>query len=364
MANKDLYGILGINKGASADEIKKAFRRGAMTWHPDKWGDKTEAEKKNAEERFKEITEAYEILSDKDKKAQYDMFGTTDFSGGGHSYSSDMDIDDIMSQFMGGSGFNPFNRFKQGRNHQVFRGSDKKIKISVSLEDVFFERVKTVSYEVERPCDDCGGKGTKDGSDVTCPYCGGSGMVTETKSIGYGMVQTSHPCSHCGGTGRYVKNPCKKCGGTGVKVTKVNQSFRVPSIDKLGYTYQMSGEGNTCHNGRGANGDLYFTFGFKDDPNGKYHIDEDNPANIWTSVDVSVFDCLTGCEKAVETVDGKKLTIKVPQGTKDGYEFVFNGNGFKLSNGFRGKFIVKVKMTMPQLNEKQIKKIKEIAKLK
>lgn len=358
MVNKDLYGILGVNKTATDDELKKAFRKLSLKWHPDKWLTKSEKEQKDAEEKFKEVSEAYEILSDKNKRQQYDLFGTTD---GNFSNGNGMNADDIMNAFMR-NGFGSFSGFGGFGHSQggYQRGSDKKIKIAVTLEDVFFERYKEVSYDVERPCDECDGSGSESGRDVRCPYCGGTGQIRHSQTFAGGTFQQITTCPHCQGTGYFVEDPCPNCGGTGVVSEKVTRGFKIPTIDKLGYTYKMECEGNSCHNNRGTNGDLYFMFVLKNDPNSKFYIDETNNVNIKTDIDVSVIDCITGCTTEVKTVDGKTLKIKVPQGTKDGYEFVFNGYGFKCCDCLVGKLIVKVKMTMPKLNDKQIEKIKEI----
>ena len=360
MANKDLYKILGLGKDANDKEIKKAYRKAAMKWHPDKWGYKSETEQKNAEEKFKEVTEAYEILSDKEKRSQYDLFGTTDFGG---SNASNMNPDDIFAQFMSGSGFGGFGGFHQPRE-RVYCGTDKKIRIGVTLEDVFFERLKTVSYDVERPCEECKGVGSLSGADTSCPYCHGTGFITQTHHISGGIVQNTQSCPHCQGTGRFVKDPCHKCNGSGVVSKKVEKSFKVPKIDRLQYTYQMVGEGNSCHNNRGNNGDLYFTFALKEDPNSKFRIDETNPSNIITGIKVSVIDCLTGCTADIKTIDGKTIKLTIPQGTKDGYEFTFNNYGLHLSNGMVGKLIVRVEMEMCKLTEKQIEKIRKIVEEK
>lgn len=360
MTNKDLYKILGLSKGADEKDIKKAYRKAAMKWHPDKWGDKSETEQKKAEEKFKEVTEAYEILSDKEKKSQYDLFGTTDFNG---SNTSNMNAEDIFSQFMRDSGFGSFGGFHQTRE-RVYYGTDKKIRIGVTLEDVFFERLKTVSYDVERPCEECKGVGSLSGTDVSCPYCHGTGFITQTHHISGGIVHNTQPCPHCQGFGTFVKDPCHKCNGSGVVSKKIEKSFKVPKIDRLQYTYQMVGEGNSCYNNRGNNGDLYFTFALREDPNSKFRIDEKNPSNIITKVKVPVIDCLTWCTKDIKTIDDKIITITIPPGTKDGYEFTFNNYGLHLSNGVVGKLIVKVEMEMCKLSKKQIEKIKKIVEEK
>lgn len=361
--SKDLYDILGVDKNASEDEIKKSYRKLALKYHPDKWADKPKNDQKKAEDKFKEVTEAYSILSDKEKRQQYDMFGTTDGSSNGGSWSS-TSAEDIMKEFMRNSGFGPFGGFGGGHSSAMQRGTDKKIRISVTIEDVYFGNPKEVTYEVERPCDSCMGSGSTNGAATKCPYCGGTGMITKTERSNFGFTQFSSPCPHCHGTGHYIQNPCSHCHGTGVVVEKVTNSFNVPRIDKLNLTYKMSGEGNAAHNNVGTNGDLYFVFALKDDPNSKFHIDTSNYANIYTDIDVSVIDCLTGCEKTVETIDKKKLKIKIPKGTRDGYIMAFSGYGFRCSNGSVGKLLVRINMTMPNLTDEQLNKIKEIVNKK
>ena len=361
--SKDLYNILGVDKNASEDEIKKSYRKLALKYHPDKWADKPKDEQKKAEDKFKEVTEAYSILSDKEKRQQYDMFGTTDGSSNGGSWSS-TSAEDIMKEFMRNSGFGPFGGFGGGHSSAMQRGTDKKIRISVTIEDVYFGTPKEVTYEVERSCDSCGGNGSTSGATTKCPYCGGTGMITKTERSNFGFTQFSSPCPHCHGTGYYIQDPCPHCHGTGVAVEKVTNSFSVPRIDKLNLTYKMSGEGNAAHNNMGSNGDLYFVFALKDDPNSKFHVDTSNYANIYTDIDVSVIDCLTGCEKTVETVDKKKLKIKIPKGTRDGYIMAFSGYGFRCSNGNVGKLLVRINMIMPNLTDEQLNKIKEIVNKK
>lgn len=360
MTNKNLYDILGVSKNATDDEIKRAYRKLSIKWHPDKHMNESEEKQKDAEEKFKEVSYAYEILSNKEKRQQYDLFGTTDgsFSNGGQG----MNAEDIMNEFMRAHGFGGFGGFGGATQSQNIyrRGADKKIKIKVTLEDIYFERFKEVAYEVERPCDECGGRGSVNGRDVRCPYCGGKGRIIETKQWDGGIFSTESTCPHCQGTGYFVEDPCTHCGGTGVVMEKVSRGFKVPKIDKLGCTFKMECEGHSCHNNRGTNGDLYFIFVLKNDPYSQFTIDHTNNANIRTTINVSALDCIVGCDKEVKTVDGKTLKFKIPQGTKDGCEFTFNGKGFKLSNGLVGKLIVKVNMVMPQLDEEDVQKINEI----
>lgn len=356
--NADLYGVLGVSKNASDKEIKTAYRKLAKTWHPDKFGDKSDEEKKNAEDKFKEISEAYEVLSNKEKRQQYDMFGSVDGSTSGGTWSTTND--DFFKNFMGGSMFGGFGNPFHTRENIQEKGTDKKIRISVTIEDVFFEREKNITYDILKPCNKCSGSGSSDGQSTKCPHCGGSGFVTKTQHFAGGYSQQTIQCPYCHGKGYTIQNPCPRCNGTGLVTEKVTQLFKVPRIDELSLTYKISGEGNACHNNKGINGDLYFVFALKETPDDKFTIDRENYANIYTDIEVSVIDCLTGCTKIIETPSKKKLKVKIPQGTKDGHVFTFNGYGFKCSNGNTGKLLGRVKMTMPKLTNEQINKIKEI----
>lgn len=361
MVNKDLYNVLDVNKNATEDEIKKAYRKMSIKWHPDKHMNDSEADKKAAEEKFKEVVEAYNVLSDKEKRQRYDMFGTVD--EGTNSGGQDMSASDIMEEFFRSHGFSStFGGFGGRTQAQDIyrRGADKKIRINVTIEDVYFERFKEVTYEVGRSCDECGGRGSVSGRDIRCPYCGGTGHIRQTHKWEGGMMTSNTPCPHCQGTGYYVEDPCTHCGGTGVVMEKVTKGFKVPKIDKINYTYKMDCEGHACNNNRGPNGDLYFVYAINEDPYSPYHIDERNPINIWTKMEVSALDCLIGCEKEVKSIGGQTLKLKIPQGTTDGYEFTFAGHGFRTSKGMVGKFIVKVKMVMPKLTDEQINKLKQI----
>lgn len=361
---EDYYNILGVSKDASDKEIKSAFRSLCKKYHPDKWTGKSETERKKAEEKFKQIAEAYSVLSDSEKRKQYDTFGTVGDNGnGGWSGGS---AEDIMREFMSNrfNGFSDFgfSGFNGGYGKKRYKGDDKKIKISVTIEDVYFNKIKNVSYSLGKKCCECNGNGSKSGEKISCSNCNGTGFVTITKSFAGGYSQHIAPCPHCNGNGYIIKDPCKKCNGTGVINETVNSSFKVPNIDKLGLTYKIRSEGNACHNNLGSNGDLYIKFALRDEPDGKFHIDKENYLNIDTSIDISVIDCLTGCNKTIEAIDGSKLKLAIPQGTKDGYTHIFKGLGFHSSNGINGDLIVKINMTMPKLNKEQINKIKEIIK--
>lgn len=364
MANKDYYSVLGIDKNLPndkfQDELRKKYRKLCVQYHPDKHVNDSEADKKAAEEKFKEIAEAYSVLSDPQKKQQYDTFGTVDgnFSGGGG-----FNPNDIMNEFMRHFGnFGGFGGHTHAEN-MYNQGEDKKIQIAVTLEDIFFERFKDVTYDVYRPCDECNGRGSLNGRDVRCPYCGGTGNITKTSIMDGAMFQASHPCPHCHGTGYFVEDPCGHCGGTGIVRETVTRGFKIPKIDKLNNIFRMEGEGHSCANNRGTNGDLYFKYVIKEDPNATFHIDRSNPINLCTEIEVDALDCIVGGEKSIKTLRNEIIKIKIPAGTKDGCVLSIYGQGFKCSNGTIGQLKVTVKMAMPKLNDEAIKKIKEIKEL-
>lgn len=352
MYNKDLYGILGLDRNASESDIKKAYRKLAVKYHPDKFAKGNESEKKAAEEKFKEITEAYSVLSDPDKKRKYDMFGSADGGYEGPEFSPE----DIFRDFMRDTGFGDFS----GMTQREVSGTDKKVKINVSIEDIYAGGYKDVTYTVYRPCETCEGRGTKDDVDIRCPYCGGTGMISEEKRFSGMYMRNSHPCSHCGGTGYIIKNPCKDCHGTGLVEEKVTRKILIPNIDHIGYTYSVSMEGNSCHNNMGPNGDLYFMFAVKEDRNQKFAIDRRKVGDVLTYIDVPVIDCIAGKNTEIDFFKGEKIRVSIPKRTRDGQEIRIHGRGFKLSNGGCGDLVVKVRMTMPELSDEKINKIKEV----
>lgn len=360
----DYYKILGIEgddkklQGGEFDKLlKKQYRSLSKKYHPDKWMDKNEKERKEAEDKFKEIQEAYETLSDKNKRQRYDTFGTNgnNFSA---SWSSNMSAEDIMNEFMRNE-FNGFGNYRS-KSYNINKGEDKKISITISIEDVFYGRSKEVTYEVDRPCKHCNGMGSSDGVEARCPYCSGTGTKTEVNIFNGVFIKQSTTCPHCHGTGRYIKNPCSHCGGTGLSKTKVTRSFKIPMIDQLFSTFKVTGEGNSSRNNAGVNGDLYFKFNIKTNHGSKFKIDKQNIANIRTNVDILFIDCLVGCNTIVHTIDGKNMPLVIPTGSRDGQEFIIKGEGLPQFNGERGDLIVELHWVTPNLNETQLDKIKEI----
>ncbi len=237
MAEKrDYYEVLGLQKGASEDDIKQAYRKAALKWHPDRWVNGTDAEKKTAEEKFKEASEAYSILSDPDKRQKYDQFGFAGVEGAGaQDWSQGFgSLNDLINNLFGGafggafSGFGGFGGFGGPQGRQKQRGRDIRTRVRLTLSEIANGCVKEVTLERNRPCPDCGGKGAKNSSDIkTCPTCKGNGQVQHVTSGLFGRTITYNVCPQCGGEGEIVTNPCRSCGGTGVIRKKETVSVKI-----------------------------------------------------------------------------------------------------------------------------------------
>ena len=266
MAQKrDYYEVLGVTKSASADEIKSAYRKLALKWHPDRWVNASDAEKKTAEENFKEAAEAYSVLSDPDKKARYDQFGFAgDQMGGGGGFDfGGFDLNDILRNVFGG-GFNfggggfDFGFGSQGGQAQTrtYRGRDIRTSVKLTLEEIATGCEKEVTIERNRPCPDCDGKGTKNSSDIkTCPTCNGRGQVQHTVNTLFGRTMTMNTCPQCQGKGSIVTNPCRNCGGTGLVRKKETVKVKIPAGVEEDMQLTVRGEGHSAGKGS-VNGDL------------------------------------------------------------------------------------------------------------
>ena len=236
MANKDLYSVLGLQHGASIDEVKKAFKKLAIQYHPDKQQGKSDVEKKQAEDKFKEINEAYSVLSDAKKKQEYDNFGSVGgggmHMGGGFSDMADLIRNMHNSGMMGG--FNPFddnddfNPFGGGGRQVIINGDDIRIKLDCTIEDIYNGATKTIKYSRKVKCHECNGTGSKTNEKTACPHCHGTGMYTETKRISaFQVIQNTTTCPYCHGTGQMIKDTYRTCGGTGLEKAKqtINNPF-------------------------------------------------------------------------------------------------------------------------------------------
>ena len=348
---RDYYEVLGLQKGASEAEIKKAYRKLAKQYHPDLNPDNPEAE-----EKFKEINEANQVLSDPDKRSKYDQFGHAgiDSSYGGANFTGGfdgVDLGDIFADIFGG-GFGGFGGGSRGSAaNQPRRGSD----ITVSLEVGFMEACKGVSHDitvnVTDECPDCKGSGAKAGtSPKTCPDCNGRGYVTMQQRGMFGMMQTQRPCNKCGGRGKIVEDPCIKCMGTGKVNVKKTVSVKVPAGIDNGITLNVRGQGSVGTNG-GSRGDLKVRISVRKDP-----VFERDDYNILIDFPITYSQAVLGAEIDVPTIDGM-VSYKVPAGTQPGTVFRLRGKGvqkLQRPEGDRGDQLVKINVEVPKkLSKKQ-----------
>ena len=347
MAEKrDYYEVLGLQKGAGADEIKGAYRKAALKWHPDRWVNGTDAEKKTAEEKFKEASEAYSVLSDPEKKARYDQFGFAGVSGaaGGAGGYADFDINDLLRTVFGGSfGFGGGGSFfddllfgggsSRQRGGQAAQGSDIHVSVALTLEEIASGCQKEVTVERARPCHVCGGRGTQNASDIkTCPTCHGSGRVQTG-----GFIRQIYTCPNCKGSGRVVNNPCGSCRGTGVERVRETIRINIPAGVADGMQLRRENEGNAGPNG-GPNGDLYIEI--RELPHNLFRRDGNNL--FYTKV-IRVTDAILGTEISVPCLDGPQ-TLKLPAGTQPGTVQKMRGKGLPSVNGYGGKGDLYVKI--------------------
>jgi len=350
---KDFYEILGVAKTASQDEIKKAYRKTAMQFHPDRNpGDKA------SEENFKEAAEAYEILSDTDKRAQYDRFGHQAFSGagrgnGGGFNGGGMNMDDIFSQF--GDIFgdeSPFGSFfgggnggrrsSTGRSNGV-RGTNLRIKIKLNYEEMAKGASKTVKVKKYVPCASCSGSGAKDKSSIqTCGSCGGSGQVRKVQNTFLGQMQTVTTCPTCNGEGSTIANKCTSCKGDGRVYGEETVTIEIPAGVQEGMQLSMNGKGNAGERG-GANGDLIILI--EEEAHAQLHRDG---LNVAFDLHISFPEAVFGTNIEVPTIDGK-AKIKIPPGTQSGKIFRLKGKGFPAVNSYeRGDQLIHVNIWTPQ----------------
>ena len=358
MAKRDYYEVLGVDKNASADEIKKAYRKLAVKYHPDKNpGDK------EAEERFKEAAEAYSVLSDADKKAKYDQFGHAGVDGSAPDFSGGFgNLNDILNDLFGG-GFGGFGGFGGGfgggrggqRQQKVYRGRDIRVRVKLTLEEIAKGVEKEISIERSVPCKDCGGKGAKNASDIkTCSACNGTGQVQRVVNTFLGQTVTYSTCQQCGGEGKVISNPCRSCGGTGLVRKRETIKVKIPAGVEAGMQMNISGEGHAAKN-NGVNGDLLVVIEEQEHPNLKR---EGN--NLYCTKIVSLPDAILGGEVEVPGIDGS-YKIKVEPGTQSGTVVRLRGRGLPTVNGYggTGDLYVKIAVWIPKKLEKDDKAVIE-----
>lgn len=352
MAEKrDYYEVLGLDKSASADDIKGAYRKAALKWHPDRWVSGTDAEKKTAEEKFKEASEAYSVLSDPDKKQKYDQFGFAGVDGAaGQDWSQGFgNLNDILNNLFGGafggafSGFGGFGGFGQQQGPRTPRGRDIRTRVKVTLEEIGSGCEKDVTIERNRPCQECGGRGTKNASDVkTCPTCKGAGQVQNVVNSLFGRTISYSTCPQCSGTGKVVTNPCGKCKGQGVVRLKETIKINVPAGVENGMQISARGEGHSAPMG-GVNGDLLVII--EEQPHNQLKRDG---VNLFYTRVVSITDAILGCEVTIPCLDGP-YKMKLEAGTQSGTVQRLRGKGLPSVNGYgRGDLYVKILVWIPR----------------
>ena len=345
---RDYYEVLGVNKGASDDEIKKAYRKTAKKYHPDLNPDNPEAEAK-----FKECNEAYEVLSDPDKKARYDQFGHAGvdpnfgagngfgggFGGGGFGFDGDIDLGDIFSSFFGG-GFGG-----GGRNPNApQRGRDIQSSVSLTFEEAAKGCKKTIEVMRVMDCSECGGSGSAKGSSPqTCPDCGGRGVVSVQQRTPLGVMSTQRTCSRCGGTGKIITNPCSKCNGKGKVRMKKKIDINIPAGIDNNQVVNVRGFGNDGSNG-GPAGDLKVVVNIK-----KHAYFKRDGYDVWFDKHVSIVEATLGADVQIPTLDGN-VELHIPAGTQPGEIFTLKGNkGIQRLNAMgRGDEHVRVIVDIPK----------------
>ncbi|MEJ5218009.1 molecular chaperone DnaJ [Cognatishimia sp. D5M38] len=341
MAKRDFYDVLGVGKGASADEIKKAYRKKAKEYHPDRNADNAEA----AEVKFKEANEAYEILKDAEKKAAYDRYGHAAFEGGmggggrgGHPGQGDFasafsDVfDDLFGDFMGGGG-------RGGGRQRAARGSDLRYNLRVTLEEAYSGLQKSIQVPASVSCGSCSGTGAEGGAEpTTCPTCSGMGKVRAQQ----GFFTVERTCPTCSGLGKIIQNPCKVCGGAGRVEKDRSLSVNIPSGVETGTRIRLAGEGEAGMRG-GPNGDLYIFIDVA-----KHEIFERDGVNLFCRVPVSMASAALGGDIEVPTIDGGRSRVKIPAGSQSGRQMRLRSKGMPALRGAgQGDMFIEIAVETP-----------------
>ena len=346
MAQKrDYYEVLGVNKTASEDEIKKAYRKIAIKYHPDRNpGDK------QAEEKFKEAAEAYDVLHDPQKRQQYDQFGFDGPMGGGFGGfgAGSMNMDDIFSMFgdiFGGHGFGGFGGGGQ-RRPQQHRGSDLRLKVRLTLEEINKGVTKKFKVRKDIPCAHCHGTGAENGSGTEqCPTCHGSGIITHTTQSIFGMMQTQGVCPTCNGEGQVIKNKCNECGGKGIIKGEEVVEIKIPAGVAEGMVVNVPGKGNAGqHNG--VNGDIQV---YIEEIESDIFIRDGN--NLVYNLLLDFPTAALGGELEIPTIEGSKLKIKIDGGTQPGKTLRLRGKGLPAIQGYgtgHGDLVVNISVYVPK----------------
>lgn len=368
MAKRDYYEVLGVDKQASSAEIKKAYRKIAIKYHPDRQGDKSEAEKKEAEEKFKEAAEAYSVLSDDQKRQQYDQFGFDGpggFGGGGFGGfgGGGFSMDDIFSAFgdiFGGRG--GFSGFGGGgsRGPQRYRGSDLRLKVRLNLQEIASGTTKKFKVRKDVTCTHCNGTGAEgSSSSETCQTCHGSGVVIRSQQSLFGMMQTQSACPTCGGEGKIIKNKCKHCNGNGVVSGEEVVEVSIPAGVQDGMVVNVSGKGNAGKR-NGIPGDIQVFI--SEEPNETFVRDgNDLIYNLLLDFPTAAL----GGEVFIPTIEGGKAKITIQSGTQPGTMLRLRGKGLPAVSGYgygTGDILVNISVYVPKELSKEERKSLETMK--
>lgn len=355
---RDYYEVLGVSKTADDEEIKKAYRTLAKKYHPDMHpGDK------EAEEKFKEVNQAYAILSDPDKRKKYDTYGPEAAEGnggaggfggfGGFGGGMDFDLSDLFGDFFGGG-----SRSGMRRNGPE-RGDDLLQRVFISFEEAAFGCKKDIKYTKIDRCGDCGGTGAAKGTTPkVCSKCGGTGQVKSQQRTPFGVIQTNHTCDMCGGRGETIPNPCKTCGGKGLKNVTKTLEVSIPAGIDNGQRITLRGMGNAGKNG-GPSGDLYISVQVR-----PHTVFERDGFNIYCDIPITFAEAALGATITVPTLE-KSTTYQIPEGTQTGTSFTIKGKGIPMINGRgRGDLIFKTVVEVPKgMNEAQKDALRKFADL-
>ncbi len=344
---KDYYAILGVSKDATDEELKKAYRKLAIKYHPDRnQGDK------EAEEKFKEINEAYSVLSNPTKRAQYDQFGSVDENGfeGGFTYSSA--FDDIFSNLssMFGDLFGDYG-FEDENSARPQRGEDIRINLTIDFKEAVFGAEKQIKINKKKICDACHGTGAEENGIETCSYCKGAGEIIYSQ----GFLSVRKTCPKCNGTGKIITKKCKNCGGVGYVYEEETLNIKIAQGIDTGNIVRVTGYGNPGLNG-GPNGDLYIYIDVKE-----HEFFKRDGKNIYVEIPISITQAALGTTIKVPTIWGEH-ELEIPPGTQNGERFIIKHKGVELS-GSKGNQIVTVKVEIPKkLTQKQKEILMEFAK--
>ncbi|WP_300359694.1 molecular chaperone DnaJ [Fusobacterium sp.] len=367
MSKKDYYDLLGVEKTASENDIKKAYRKLAMKYHPDKYSNATEKEKKEAEEKFKEVNEAYQVLSDADKRAKYDRFGHAAFENGGAGaggfggfggFEGFGNAEDIFSSFFGGG--SPFGG-GGSRRRGPEPGADLRVDVTLTLEEVAKGVEKEINYRRQAKCKTCNGSGAEPNSNMkTCDKCNGTGKIKVTQRTVFGDFQSVDECDKCKGKGKIPEKKCKSCNGTGLERETVKKTVKIPIGIEDGQRLRLSGMGDASTEG-GPNGDLYIFIHVKDHDFFVRHGDD-----IICEVPITFAKATLGGEVDIPTLNGKK-SIKIPAGTQNGKVFRLKNAGINNPRSYQGgdqlvKIIIEVPTNLNETQQELLQKFDESLK--